>query len=127
MKNVDDNVKNTLEQNVAADEPFDYFLQKQLQQEKIYLNDDNFTVQVMASLPTVKQTLGWRERFIIVIPLIIISILVLSQNSLLAFVIKSWVLLSVISIESLFKLILEISLVALLGVSYWFAKKSRLL
>lgn len=111
---------------MATDKRFDVFLQAQLQQAKPYLPDENFTVRVMASLPVVKKAIGWRERVIVLVPLIVISILVLSQNSLLAFAIKSWVLLSIISLDNLFKILMLASLAALLGASYWFARRCRL-
>lgn len=121
--------RNPLEGSLAkmdSDKHFDAFLQAQLQQDKPYLADDNFSVRVMASLPIAKRTISWRERLIVLLPLMIISILVLSQNSLLAFAIKSWVLLSILSFDNLLKIVVEISLLALLGASYWLAKQCRL-
>lgn len=106
---------------------FDIFLRAQLQQEKPYLEDDNFSVRVMASLPIAKKTISWRERLMVSLPLMVISILVLSQNSLLAFAIKSWVLLSILSIDNLFKILVAVSLAVLLSASYWFAKHCRIL
>lgn len=120
-------VNGTLEKNTDQDDSFDIFLRTQFQQEKPYLHDENFTAQVMARLPAPKKLLRWQERLIIAVPLLVISILVLSQNSLLASVIKVWVMLSVISVQNLFQLVLEVSLVALLVVSYWLANKGRLL
>lgn len=125
--NINDGVENTAEKNMSTDDSFDVFLRARLQQTKPYLHDENFTAQVMARLPAPKKLLRWQERLIIAVPLLIISILVLSQNSLLAFIIKAWVMLSVISVQNLFQLVLEVSLVALLAVSYWLAKKGRLL
>jgi len=111
--------------NAPLEESFDIFLRNHLQQKKIYLQDDNFTAQVMATLPAAKSLSRWQERLIMLVPLLVISILVLSQQSLLAFLIRSWVLLSVISVENLFKITLEASIVILMGASYWLAKQYR--
>lgn len=60
------------------------------------------------------------------IPLAIISVLVLSQQSV-PFIIRGWVFLSVTSIENLLAIALQISIVALTAVGYWFVRHYRVL
>lgn len=110
----------------ATDDSFEIFLRAQLQQQKPYLNDESFSAGVIARLPKAKRISRWREQLIMIIPLLAISILVLSQNSLLAFAIRSWVLLSVISFEDLIKITLQISVVMLIAVGFWSARKLNL-
>lgn len=124
---IDSNQTGGALENMNSEKDFDIFLQTQLQRENPYLPDDNFSLRVMASLPIAKKSISWRQRLLALLPLIIISILVLSQNSLLAFAIKSWVLLSILSMDNLFKALMTVSLLALIGVSYWFAKHCRIL
>ncbi|HWV14536.1 MAG TPA: hypothetical protein VN030_03815 [Cellvibrio sp.] len=118
--------KNSNGQPAATDDSFDIFLRTQLQQQKSYLSDENFSAGVLARLPKVKRISRWRERLIIIIPLVAISLLVLSQHSLLAFAIRSWVLLSVISFADFIKITLELSVVMLMAVGFWSARKINL-
>lgn len=106
---------------------FDNFLSKQLLQAQPYLEDDNFTAQIMAKLPAAKKLSIWQERLIILVPLFIISALVISQFSVLAIMIKLWTLLVVVDVASLLNMGLAISFVAISGASYWFAKQFKLM
>ena len=111
---------------MKKDDNFDVFLSTQLQHSQAYVPDDNFTASVMARLPAQKKLSRRQEQLIILIPLVIISLLVLSQFSLIALAIKLWVWLTIINVASLFKISLAVFLVALLSASYWFSKQCRL-
>lgn len=109
------------------DNNFDDFLTRQLQQAQPYVSDDDFTAQVMGKLPAAKKLSVWQERLIIVIPLLIISLLVLSQFSVLAILIKLWTLLAMVDLASLLKMGLFTSIVVISSASFWFAKQFKLI
>lgn len=109
------------------DDAFDSFLSAQLQQTQPYLMDDDFTTKVMVKLPAAKKLSVWQERLIIAVPLFIISVLVISQFSLLGLFIKVWTLLVVADVASLLNIGLAVSAAAVCGTSYWFAKQLKLI
>ncbi len=112
---------------MAADvDAFDNFLSNHLQQAQPYFMDDNFTVQVMAKLPAPKKLSIWQERFIVLIPLLIISTLVVSQFSLLGVLIKLWVFVVSADVASLVGMGLLMSIAAVSGASFWFFKQLKL-
>lgn len=111
----------------VADDDFDIFLRGQLQQAQPYLMDDNFTAQVMVQLPAAKKLSMWQERLIILVPLLIISLLVFSQFSVLDVLVKLWTLLVAADISSLLNIGLVISMAAVSGASYWFLKQLKLM
>lgn len=116
------------DQKTSFDEDgFDNFLSAQLKQSQPYLMDDSFTAQVMAKLPAAKKLSLWQERLIIAVPLIIISLLVISQFSVLAVLIKLWTLLVTVDVASLLSIGLAISFAAISGTSFWFAKQFKLI
>lgn len=106
---------------------FDNFLSKQLQHSQPYLQDDNFTEQVMGKLPAAKKLSRWQERLIIIVPLIVISLLVLSQFSILAALIKFWIFIQGANVASLLQLGLFITVAVISGASIWFAKQFKLI
>ncbi|MFO1390094.1 hypothetical protein [Cellvibrio sp.] len=110
----------------SEDEQFENFLSAQLKQSQPYLMDDNFSAQVMAKLPAKKKLSVRQERLIIVLPLVVISVLVLSQFSLFALGVKLYTLLVAVDVASLMKMGLAISAVAFSSASYWFARQARL-
>jgi hypothetical protein len=109
------------------DDGFDNFLSAHLQKNQSYLMDDEFTSQVMAKLPAAKRLSIWQERLIIFVPLFIISLLVVSQFSLLAVLIKMWTLFLVADVASLLQIGLAMSVVAISGASFWAAKQFKLI
>lgn len=110
-----------------VDDDFDVFLRGQLQQTQPYLMDDNFTAQVIRQLPVQKKLRLWQERLIIIFPLIIISLLVLSQFSLTAVLIKLWVLLLTVDTASLLKIGFLTTLFAVSGASFWCARQIKII
>lgn len=116
-----------MKHEVPQDEQFDNFLSAQLKQSQPYLMDDNFSAKVMAQLPQQKKLSAWQERLIIVLPLVLISLLVLSQFSLVAIVVKLWTMLFVIDLPSMLRAGLIFSAAALCGACYWFAKQAKLI
>jgi hypothetical protein len=106
---------------------FDGFLSNQLQQAQPYLEDDNFTMQVMERLPAAKKLSRWQERLIIIVPLIVISLLVLSQFSVIGMLVKLWTFLLAAQVSSLLQLGLFTTIVVISGASFWFAKQSKLI
>lgn len=109
------------------DGSFDDFLSAQLKQSQPYLMDNDFSANVMAKLPAAKRLSVWQERLIIVLPLVIISLLVLSQFSVLAIAVKFWTLLYSLDIATLLNIALAISATAICSASYWFAKQIKLI
>ena len=63
------------------DKNFDDFLRKQLQGSTHYLDDGDFSAQVMASLPAPQRISRWLEIMIVAVPVTVIALLVLSQFS----------------------------------------------
>jgi hypothetical protein len=102
---------------------FEIFLSAQLQQAQPYMMDDSFTAQLMAKLPAAKKLSPWQERLIIAVPLVIISLLVLSQFSVLALLIKLWTLFVVVDVTSLLQMGLVLAVAVVTGASLWFAKQ----
>jgi len=109
------------------DGSFDNFLSAQLKQSQPYLMDDDFTANLMAKLPAANRLSIWQERLIIVLPLVIISLLVLSQFSVFAIVVKLWTLLYSVDVAILLNAGLAISATAICSASYWFAKQMKLI
>lgn len=122
-------IDNRLADNVSDSfrDSFDNFLSTQLQQSQPYLPDDNFTAQVMGRLPVAKKLSRWQERLIIIVPLVVISLLVLSQFSVLAIAVKLWTFLVGAQIASLLQLGLLITIMVISGASIWFAKQFKLI
>jgi len=115
-------------QNTPADDDgFDNFLSAHLQKSQPYLMDDEFTSQVMAKLPAAKKLPVWKERLIIFVPVLIITLLVVSQFPVLEVLIKMWTLLFVVDVASLLKIGLAISIAAISGASFWAAKQFKLI
>lgn len=115
------------DQSNHFDDEFDNFLSKQLQHSQAYLQDDNFTAQVMGKLPAAKKLSRLQERLIIVIPLVVISLLVLSQFSVIAVLVKLWTFIMGAQVASLLQLGLLITIAVISGASIWFAKQSKLI
>jgi hypothetical protein len=105
---------------------FDNFLSSELQKNNFYLEDDNFTDQLMEKLPHKEKLSRLQEGLIIFVPLIIISLTVFSQLPILAFIIKIGVLLNLMNATTAAQLSLLFFLVAILSASYWLAKKIRI-
>lgn len=113
--------------NHPSDESFDAFLTKHLQQANTYLPDDDFSVRVMQQLPAPKKLSRLQERLIIMIPLLIISLLVLSQFSALAVLIKVWTLFLTTSFVSLLQIGILTTISVVFGAALWFAKEIKLI
>jgi hypothetical protein len=62
-----------------SDQSFDDFLKRTLQQSSDYIEDDNFSARVMASLPAPHRLNPWLERLIVALPVTLIALLVASQ------------------------------------------------
>lgn len=107
----------------CANDSFDAFLTKHLQQANNYLPDENFSAQVMQQLPAPKKLSRWQERLIILLPLMVISLLVLSQFSILAVLIKIWTLLLTIGTTGLLQMGILTTIAVISGVTCWFAKQ----
>ena len=111
----------------SSNDSFDAFLTKHLQQANAYLPDDDFTARVMQQLPAPKKLSRWQERLIIMIPLLIISLLVLSQFSVLAVLIKVWILFLTTSFTSLLQIGILTTAAVISGVALWFAKQVKII
>jgi hypothetical protein len=113
--------------NHPSDESFDAFLAKRLQQTQVYLPDDDFSARVMQQLPAPKKISRWQERLIIMIPLLIISLFVLSQFSVLAVIIKLWTWLSIMDFTTILQIGILTTLAVISGAAFWFAKQLRII
>lgn len=111
----------------TPDDGFDNFLRSHLQQAQPYLMDDDFSAKVMAQLPAPKMLSPLQERLIITVPLVIITLLILSQFSLLEVGIRLWTWLVALNLGSLLKIGLTMMVLAVSTASYWVAKQSRLI
>ncbi len=116
---------NHSDSNFSGADPFDRFLTKQLQESQPYLIDNDFTVQVMGGLPAPKKLSVWQERLIILVPLLIISVLVISQFSILAVVIKLWILAVSMNLTQLMQIGMLVSVAVISGASFWFARQLK--
>lgn len=65
----------------TGDQSFDDFLKQQLQQGSTYIDDQDFTAKVMASLPAPRshRLNPWLEKLIVVTPVTLIALLVVAQ------------------------------------------------
>jgi hypothetical protein len=113
--------------NHSDDDNFEALLTKHLQQAQTYLPDDDFTARVMQQLPAPKKLSLWQERLIILIPLVVISVLVLSQFSLLAVLIKLWTLFLTTNITSLLQIGALTTLAVVSGAAFWFARQCKVI
>lgn len=111
----------------SSNDSFDAFLTKHLQQAQTYLSDDDFSARVMQQLPAPKKLSRWQERLIIMVPLLVISLLVLSQFSVLAVLIKMWILLLTTSFTSILQIGILTTVVVISGAAFWFAKQTRVI
>ena len=111
----------------SSNDSFDDFLTKHLQHAQTYLLDDDFTARVIKQLPAPKKLSLWQERLIIIIPLLVISVLVLSQFPVLAVLIKVWVLFWTVDLSGLLQAGFLMSIAAILGATFWFAKQMRVI
>lgn len=111
----------------SSNNSFDAFLTKHLQQAQSYLPDDDFSARVMQQLPAPKKLSRWQERLIIMIPLVIISLFVLSQFSVLAVIIKLWTWLSIMDFTSILQIGILTAVAVISGAAFWFAKQLRII
>ncbi|RYY76888.1 MAG: hypothetical protein EOO52_05185 [Gammaproteobacteria bacterium] len=116
-----------IESNHKGNDAFDDFLAKQFRASQPYIADDNFTSEVMSSLPAPKKLSVLQERLIILVPLLLISALVISQFSIVAVLIKLWVFLVGMSFAQLMQIGSLISVAIISGASLWFARQLRLI
>ena len=116
-----------MKQDHLDSDNFDSFLVHQLQQNQTYILDDNFTAQVINKLPAAKKLTNWQERLIILVPLCIISLLVLSQFSVLAILVNLWTILVGLNLANLLQLGLVVSISVISGASFWFAKQFKII
>ena len=121
-------MNNSHEEKFGQAEPdsFDNFLSAHLQQARPYLMDDGFALQVMNKLPATKKLSRWQEWLIISVPLIIISVIVLSQPLILGVCVKTLYLLLDISVIGYLKMAVAMVVAIFAGIGIWFAKELRL-
>lgn len=105
------------------DDTFDAFLRRQLQQAQPYIPDDQFTAQVMVSLPAARRIPRWQEVSILVVPVLIIAYCVLSQFAVVSLVVKTWILIGLAGPVAWALLLLALSLMVSLGVAYVFYRE----
>jgi hypothetical protein len=113
--------------NTGGMDAFDHFLKNQLQEGQPYLADDNFTARVMSNLPTPKKLSLWQERLIIFVPLLIISLLVMSQFSVLSVLIKLWTLVISMDVTHIVQIGMLVSVAVISGVAFWFARQLKII
>ena len=113
--------------NDAGNDSFDHFLKNQLQKSQPYLADDNFTARVISNLPAPKKLSVWQERLIIFVPVFVISLLVISQFSVLGVLIKLWTLAVSMDVTHLVQIGMLLSIAVISGASLWFARQLKII
>jgi hypothetical protein len=121
-----DQLKDSESHNAGSDS-FDHFLKKQLQESQPYLADDDFTVRVISNLPAPKKLSVWQERLIILVPLFVISLLVMSQFSVLGVLIKLWTLAVGMDVTHIVQIGMLVSIAIISGASLWFARQLKII
>lgn len=112
----------------CGDDHFDVFLREQMRQAQPYVDDDQFTAQVIAKLPSPRKISRTLERLIIVLPCFFITLLLLSQfkqliESVVSWMIRSWVWLTLLSVNGWLQLCLGVALLTLAGLAFWFLRE----
>jgi len=115
------------ESHDAGSDSFDHFLKKQLQESQPYLADDDFAVRVISNLPALKKLSVWQERLIILVPLFVISLLVMSQFSVLGVLIKLWTLAVGMDVTHIVQIGMLVSIAIISGASLWFARQLKII
>ena len=115
------------ESHDAGSDSFDHFLKKQLQESQPYLADDDFAVRVISNLPAPKKLSVWQERLIILVPLFVISLLVMSQFSVLGVLIKLWTLAVGMDVTHIVQIGMLVSIAIISGASLWFARQLKII
>lgn len=105
---------------------FEAFLSRQLRANQPYIADDGFTEQVMAALPSSRQVKPWWQRPITTIPVLLVSLLILSQVPLVASTIQLWHWLLAAEPLTLLKTGAAISVGSLLAGIGWLAREMDL-
>ena len=105
---------------------FELFLRQQLPQNQPYLENGDFSAGVMAKLPAPRRLSRLHERLILLVPLLIISLLVLSQFSLSSGL-KAWYWLLALDVTSLMQFGLLLAVTVVSAACYWIAKQIRLI
>ena len=95
------------------DNQFDDFLRQQLRNSSDYLDDGDFSAQVMASLPAPKRLNPWLERLIIWFPVTFIALLVLKQFPLHSIIQPAYAWLLTLDLHSLIALAMGMTLAVL--------------
>jgi|GEM_PF-5019927 predicted anti-sigma-YlaC factor YlaD len=79
--------------NGGPEDDFERMLRRQLQNSTPYVPDEGFSAQVLAALPAARAQSRWRERLMIGVPVLIISLLVFSQLPWLemTYIVQAWI------------------------------------
>jgi len=78
-------------------------------------------------LPAPKKLSVWQERLIIFVPLFVISLLVISQFSVLGVLIKLWTLAVSMDVTHLVQIGMLLSIAVISGASLWFARQLKII
>lgn len=105
---------------------FEEFLSRQLRANQPYLADDGFTEHVMAALPGSKPSKSWWQRPITIVLVLLVSLAIISQGSLLESVIQLWYWLFAADPLTLLKTGAVISVGTLLVGLGWLARETDL-
>ncbi len=110
-----------------SDKSFDAFLKQGLQHSSAYIDDDDFTARVMASLPQHHRLNPWLERLIVALPVTLIALLVAVQLPWRDLVrpVYGWLL--TFDTTSLMTLALGVALVVVAVPLVWVLRKSALI
>jgi hypothetical protein len=110
-----------------SDKSFDAFLKQGLQHSSEYIDDDDFTARVMASLPQHHRLNPWLERLIVALPVTLIALLVAVQLPWRDLVrpVYGWLL--TFDTTSLMTLALGVALVVVAVPLVWVLRKSALI
>lgn len=109
------------------DQSFDDFLKQSLRNSSGYVEDDDFTARVMASLPESRRTRPWLEKLIVALPATIIAFLVISQMPWRDLVRPAYAWILTVDMSSLLSVALGLLVLAVAVPLYWLFAKSALL
>lgn len=109
------------------DQSFDDFLKQSLRNSSGYVEDDDFTARVMASLPESRRTRPWLEKLIVALPATIIAFFVVSQMPWRDLVRPAYAWILTVDMSSLLSVALGLLVLAVAVPLYWLFAKSALL
>jgi hypothetical protein len=106
------------------DKSFDDFLKQSLRNSSGYVEDEDFTARVMASLPESRRMRPWLEKLIVALPATIIAFVVISQMPWRDLVRPTYAWILTFDMSSLLSVALGLLMLAIAVPLYWLSAKN---